>query len=195
MRLSPGGSRRLRVLALLDSRRTAPTQAGETLEFTARKRRWALARRAQRYGPGQLGHFHGPARRTFSLTHNSRLGLHLNLHAGTDNLMGRARGRRLAIPAAPASARIRPAAFRQGYLVRPNPSAFFRCSAALIKNGWSATPLPIAAPHVVHNYLILLYRITYPHVLKSLCVTPGPCPGLLTGVDSLLLPVTRYLVS
>ena len=154
MRLSPEGSRRLPVLTLLDSRRTAPTQAGETLEFTARKRRWALARRAQRCGPGQLGHFHGPTRRTFSLANNSRLGLRLNLHSGTDNLMGGARGRRLAIPAAPASARIRPTAFRQGCLVRPNPPSFFRCWAALIKNGWSATSLPIAAPQIVHNYLI-----------------------------------------
>ena len=124
MGLSPEGSRRLRVLALLDSRRAAATQAGETLEFTARKRRWALARRAQRCGPERLERFHGSAKRTFSLTHNSRLGLHLNFRAGTDYLTGRACGRGLAIPAAPASARIRPAAFRQGCLVRPNPQPF-----------------------------------------------------------------------
>ena len=59
MRLSPEESRRLHVLTLHESGRTAPTEAGEALQFTAGQRRCVPrpVRPAEWRGAGG-GHFH-----------------------------------------------------------------------------------------------------------------------------------------
>lgn len=126
----------------------------------------------------------------------ARCGAPLSLHAGADSSTGRARGpggHTISQHRHPPGSAVSPSA--QGCVIQADPLNPHPLMGGAGGGEWRASRSHVAATQNSRNLLILQGKITYPHVWKSLCVTPGPRRGPLASPDPQPVPVMWHPTS